>query len=51
MLEGLQKYSQTLFMVILLATVVAFGLSWGPGSQGCSQGKIAITHEIGRAHV
>lgn len=44
MLEGLQKYSQTLFMVILLATVVAFGLSWGPGSQGCSQGKIAITH-------
>lgn len=44
MLEGLQKYSQTLFMVILLATVIAFGLSWGPGSQGCSQGKITVTH-------
>lgn len=44
MLEGLQKYSQTLFMVILLATVIAFGLSWGPGSQGCSQGKITVNH-------
>lgn len=49
MLEGFQKYSQTLFMVILLATVVAFGLSWGPGSQGCSQGKIAVTY-VAKVH-
>ncbi len=44
MFEGLQRYSQTLFLVILLATVVAFGLSWGPGSRGCSEGKLAVTH-------
>lgn len=49
MLEGLQKYSQTLFMVILLATVIAFGLSWGPGSQGCSEGKITVTN-VARVH-
>jgi peptidyl-prolyl cis-trans isomerase D len=44
MFEVLKRYSQTLFMVILLATVVAFGLSWGPGSRGCSEGKLAVTH-------
>ncbi len=44
MFEGLQRYSQTLFLVILLATVVAFGLSWGPGARGCSEGKLAVTH-------
>ena len=44
MFEGLQRYSQTLFMVILLATVVAFGLSWGPGARGCSEGSVAVKH-------
>lgn len=39
MFEGLQRYSQTLFMVILLATVVAFGLSWGPGARGLPKAR------------
>ena len=49
MFEGLQKYSQTLFMVILGATVLAFGLSWGPGSRGCSDGKLEVTY-VAKVH-
>ena len=45
MFEGLQKHSQSLYLIILVASVATiFGLNWGPGARGCSEGHITITY-------
>lgn len=45
MFEGLQKHSQSFFLILLVASVaMIFGINWGPGARGCSEGHIAITY-------
>lgn len=45
MLEGLRRHSNSLFLVILVASVATiFGVGWGPGSQGCQQGSLRVNY-------
>ncbi len=43
MLEGFRRHSNSLFIVLLVASVATiFGVNWGPGSQGCRQGNLQV---------
>ena len=45
MLEGLRRHSNSLFLVVLVASVATiFGVGWGPGSQGCQQGRLQVPY-------
>src|SRR3982750_405222 len=45
MFEGLRKHSQSFFLVILIASLATvFGVSFGPGSRGCSSGSLRVTN-------
>lgn len=45
MLEGLRRHSNSLFLIVLVASVATiFGVGWGPGQQGCSQGSLRVTY-------
>lgn len=45
MLEGLRRHSNSLFLVVLIASVATiFGVGWGPGSQGCQQGSLRVNY-------
>ncbi len=45
MLEGLRRHSNSLFLIVLVASVATiFGVGWGPGSQGCSQGSLRVNY-------
>lgn len=45
MFDGLRRYSNSFFMILLVATVATlFGVNWGPGAQGCRQGSLQVAY-------
>lgn len=45
MFEALRRHSNSLSLIVFIATLAtAFGVGWGPGSQGCQQGSLRVTH-------
>lgn len=44
MFEALRRHSNSLSLIVFVATLAtAFGVGWGPGSQGCQQGSLRVT--------
>lgn len=45
MLEGFRKHSQSLMLIVLVASVATiFGVGFGPGAQGCQSGSLQVTY-------
>lgn len=45
MFEGLRKNSQSLMLVVLIASLATvFGVSFGPGSRGCDTAALRVNH-------